>query len=111
MVWAAVRTEVPEAEGMLTPEELPDARVAEPVVREALEPELDPVLLLVLLLVVKPLLLLSLELLSLESEALESEESLESLSSPSLESFLIKPHEAQGLLLSLLPLKAEVALP
>lgn len=126
MVWAALRTEVPEAAGMLPPEELPDARVAAPVVRGALEPELEPVLVLVLLLVVRPLLLLlSLEL---ESEELESEESesleleslesssslselLESSSSLSLETSLTEPHEAQGLLLSLLLSPAETALP
>ena len=118
MVWAALRTEVPEAAGMLPPEEAPDERVAAPVVKGALEPVLVPVLELVLLLLVRPLLLLlSLELESLESES-ESLESLEllsslsslSLSSLSLEVCLIWPHEAQGLPLSLLS-PAETALP
>jgi hypothetical protein len=102
---------------MLPPEEPPDGRVAVPVVRGALEPEL------VLLLVVRPLLPLELELEELESES-ESEELellsseselLESLSSLSLSSLsldfsLIWPHEAQGLLLSLLS-PAETELP
>ena len=132
MVWAALRTEVPEAAGMLPPEEAPDERVAAPVVKGALEPVLEPVPELVLLLLVRPLLLLSLELESLESES-ESSESLEllsslsslleslsselsslselSLSSLSLELSLIWPHEAQGLLLSLSLSPAETALP
>ena len=132
MVWAALRTEVPEAAGMLPPEEAPDERVAAPVVKGALEPVLVPVLELVLLLLVRPLLLLlSLELESLESES-ESLDSLEllsslssllsslsselsslsslSLSSLSLEVCLIWPHEAQGLPLELLS-PAETALP
>ena len=122
MVWAALRTEVPEAAGMLPPEEPPDGRVAVPVVRGALEPELE----LVLLLVVRPLLLEleeleseseseELELLSSESELLESLSSLSlsslSLSSLSLDFSLIWPHEAQGLLLSLLLSPAETELP
>lgn len=133
MVWAALRTEVPEAAGMLPPEEPPDGRVAVPVVRGALEPEL------VLLLVVRPVLPLELELeeleseseseelelLSSESELLESLSSLSlsslslsslslsslSLSSLSLDFSLIWPHEAQGLLLSLLLSPAETELP
>jgi hypothetical protein len=67
MVWAALRTEVPLAAGMLPPEEPPDGRVAVPVVRGALE----PLVLLPLSLPELPELLLSLE--SLESESLEPE--------------------------------------
>lgn len=67
MVWAALRTEVPLAAGMLPPEEPPAGRVAVAVVRGALE----PLVLLPLELPELPELLLSLE--SLELESLEPE--------------------------------------